>query len=229
MNNRIVLEQLNRDLSANRAKVEGWAQSKSTAVDNLQKQHLTSVKDLKNRIATMEVKKAKREEEVEQLKKRSIDEGKEVEELHSELRAAEEECEALPKELQEMKAALDRETAELQRQESALADKESLREGKLRSLRQALDLYRARLGLHFRRDNKDELLLVFTHIDPSNHLQEYILGVHVQEDNTYSITKCEPTLEGLDGLLEELNKSNNFSDFVRQLRKRFQQLVILPS
>lgn len=33
----------------------------------------------------------------------------------------------------------------------ALADKESLREGKLRSLRQALDLYRARLGLHFRR------------------------------------------------------------------------------
>ncbi len=33
----------------------------------------------------------------------------------------------------------------------ALADKESLREGKLRSLRQALDLYRARLGLQFRK------------------------------------------------------------------------------
>ena len=47
-----------------------------------------------------------------------IDEGKEVEELHSDLRAAEEECEALPKELQEIKTALDKETAELQRQES---------------------------------------------------------------------------------------------------------------
>lgn len=101
MNNRIVLEQLNRDLSANRAKVEGWAQSKITAVDNLQKQHLVSVEDLKSeftpllltadsmgrimrevsiaadsvlpfvvdRIATIEVKKAQREEEVEQLKK----------------------------------------------------------------------------------------------------------------------------------------------------------------
>lgn len=34
---------------------------------------------------------------------------------------------------------------------AALADKESLREGKLRSLRQALDLYRARLGLQFRK------------------------------------------------------------------------------
>lgn len=40
--------------------------------------------------------------------------------------------------------------------------------------------------MHYRPDNKNELLLVFTHIDPSNHLREFILGVHVQEDNTYS-------------------------------------------
>lgn len=53
MNNRIVLEQLNRDLSANRTKVEGWAQFKSTAVDNLQKQHLTSVKELESKTAPL--------------------------------------------------------------------------------------------------------------------------------------------------------------------------------
>lgn len=36
---------------------------------------------------------------------------------------------------------------------AALADNEALREGKLHSLRQALDVYRARLGLHFRKGN----------------------------------------------------------------------------
>ena len=50
MSSRIVLEQLNRDLSANRAKVEGWAQSKITAVDSLQNQHSASVKDLKSEL-----------------------------------------------------------------------------------------------------------------------------------------------------------------------------------
>ena len=34
---------------------------------------------------------------------------------------------------------------------AALADNEALREGKLHSLRQALDVYRARLGLQFRK------------------------------------------------------------------------------
>ena len=49
MNHRIALEELNRDLGASRAKVEGWAQSKISAADKLREQHLTSIKDLKCR------------------------------------------------------------------------------------------------------------------------------------------------------------------------------------
>ncbi|EIE26841.1 hypothetical protein COCSUDRAFT_64680 [Coccomyxa subellipsoidea C-169] len=229
MNHRIVLDELNRDLSASRAKVEGWAQTKINAADKLREQHLTSVKDLKCKIVTLQNNKAKREQEVEELKQRLQHESEEEEQVKAQLRAAEEESDALPKEIHDIKTALDRETAELQRQESALADKESLREGKLRSLRQALDLYRARLGLQFRKDHTDELLLIFTHIDPSSHLREFMLGVHVHADNTYSITRCEPALEGLDPMLGELNSSNNFSQFVRQLRKRFQQLIVRPA
>ena len=96
--------------------------------------------------------------------------------VQKELKEAQEKHNSLPGEIQHFKQDLDEETTALQRQEkgkraqrshsascnnrknvtlkgkicmTALADKESLRESKLRSLRQALDLYRARLGLQF--------------------------------------------------------------------------------
>lgn len=34
-------------------------------------------------------------------------------------------------------------------------------------------------------DKADELLLIFTHIDPNSHLREFYLGMHAEEDNTY--------------------------------------------
>ncbi|KAK9916691.1 hypothetical protein WJX75_005863 [Coccomyxa subellipsoidea] len=81
MNHRIALEELNRDLGASRAKVEGWAQSKISAADKLREQHLTSIKDLKCKIATLQNKKVKREQEVEQLKHRLDHESKEEEQV----------------------------------------------------------------------------------------------------------------------------------------------------
>ena len=35
-------------------------------------------------------------------------------------------------------------------------------------------------------DEREELLLVFTHLDPSDHQREFQLGVHVGPDNRYT-------------------------------------------
>ena len=35
-------------------------------------------------------------------------------------------------------------------------------------------------------EEKEELLLVFMHLDPTNHQREFQLGVHVVEDNKYT-------------------------------------------
>ena len=35
-------------------------------------------------------------------------------------------------------------------------------------------------------EEADELLLVFTHLDPSSHQREFHVGVHVEADNVYT-------------------------------------------
>lgn len=106
------------------------------------------------------------------------EEAAECEQLRVELSEVESHCARLPAQNQLLQQTLERDTRELQLQESgvyrkqaacyklliscashdqqsfcaaALANKESLREGKLQAVREALDVYRERLGLHFRK------------------------------------------------------------------------------
>lgn len=104
-------------------------------------------------------------------------------------------------------------------------------------------------------DKADELLLIFTHIDPSSHPREFLIGLHAEEDNTYhgafsacivlhvcgtmshlfsgllilsgscAVTRCQPALEGLDAMLANLNRTNGFKTFIRDVRKKFRKLV----
>ena len=39
------------------------------------------------------------------------------------------------------------------------------------------------------------------------------------------MVKCEPEVHDVQSLVDALNTSNDFSAFVRNMRKRFQQLV----
>ncbi len=41
-------------------------------------------------------------------------------------------------------------------------------------------------GLRECAEEADELLLVFTHLDPCDHQREFHLGVHVEADNVYT-------------------------------------------
>ena len=40
-----------------------------------------------------------------------------------------------------------------------------------------------------------------------------------------AVVRCEPTVPDVQSLVDALNTSNDFSAFVRNMRKRFQQLV----
>ena len=48
--NRIALEELNRDLSSNRAAVDSWAQGKLVAAEDLRDQHVQTLRRLQGRI-----------------------------------------------------------------------------------------------------------------------------------------------------------------------------------
>ena len=49
--------------------------------------------------------------------------------------------------------------------------------------------------------------------------------VYVDSSDRYHVVKCEPEVHDVQSLVDALNTSNDFSAFVRNMRKRFQQLV----
>ena len=51
-----------------------------------------------------------------------------------------------------------------------------------------------------------------------------LVQVFVDGGDKYHVESCEPPLQGLDELVGALNTNNDFSTFVRQLRKKFKAL-----
>ena len=76
-------------------------------------------------------------------------------------------------------------------------------------------------------DNKQELKIVFSHVDPRNPDREFSLGLRLSspgEGRTYSVLRCEPSecLASLRRLCDALNSSpDDFAWFVREVRAEF--------
>jgi len=88
-------------------------------------------------------------------------------------------------------------------------------------------IYQERLGFRFERVADDHLRVVFDKVDPNNPNKEFWFAVAVDAQNVYQIAenKCKPYVESLPAMLNELNKTNNFGSFVRQMRHEFVQLA----
>ncbi len=87
------------------------------------------------------------------------------------------------------------------------------------------ETFYARLGLKFRRAPDDRVQLVFSAIDPDDPAREFSFSVHVGPDEVYTVSDCEPALPELPGLVDALNRSNDFSAFVQRMRAAFKALV----
>mmetsp|Transcript_1208 Transcript_1208/g.7948 ORF Transcript_1208/g.7948 Transcript_1208/m.7948 type:complete len:109 (-) Transcript_1208:815-1141(-) len=97
---------------------------------------------------------------------------------------------------------------------------------KLEALRHAVEVYRERLGLAFETAPGSENLKVsMKYIDPQDPEKWFTFAVHVGSDGKYSIANCEPWVGEVDALLIELNKTNNFCNFVRSMRRKFKESV----
>ena len=95
---------------------------------------------------------------------------------------------------------------------------------KLAELDKGRALYRSRLGLNFEQVGGERLRLTFTNVDAANPMRAFAFQVFVDGGDTYHVESCEPPVAGMDELVDALNKDNDFSLFVRQMRKRFKQL-----
>ncbi|GFQ97884.1 uncharacterized protein TNCT_392371 [Trichonephila clavata] len=99
------------------------------------------------------------------------------------------------------------------------------------SLRSELyELYKDNLGFEIKplkggmNEEQSEIGFSFNHIDKNNPLETYSF-ILVLIEKTYSVKNCTPSLTEMERLLTELNKTNDLSSFVIQVRRNFMSLL----
>ncbi|KAL9661786.1 hypothetical protein QQ045_026614 [Rhodiola kirilowii] len=90
-------------------------------------------------------------------------------------------------------------------------------------IQEAISWYNRALG--FRIDCGHGIKFTFTNIHPKNSNQEFSFTIHHSND-TYTVLQCEPHLNGIEPLVQDLNKTNGLFKFVRTLRELFLEAVV---
>jgi kinetochore protein Spc25 len=111
------------------------------------------------------------------------------------------------------------------KQKEELTAASSMSNAAMNELNQSVQLFKGRLGMSFVKKEKEQLQVVFTMIDPRKHDREFHMTILLTNDDVYTVTECVPSVPLIDTLLDDLNKTNNFSAFVIAMRKEFQKLV----
>mmetsp|Transcript_11456 Transcript_11456/g.27131 ORF Transcript_11456/g.27131 Transcript_11456/m.27131 type:complete len:225 (-) Transcript_11456:15-689(-) len=130
----------------------------------------------------------------------------------------------LPAELDGLREEVKRAEAERTTVEGSVESKRQEASYAVNELTRGVTFYK-RLGLDFDGVGEDLLHLRFTKIDPKAPEREFSFAVHVTDDNTYVIQDVSPPVEGVAEMAEELNETNDFSFFVRRMRREFCTLV----
>ncbi|XP_058755803.1 kinetochore protein SPC25 homolog [Vicia villosa] len=92
--------------------------------------------------------------------------------------------------------------------------------------RDAISWYNRVLGFHVKGGRG--VKLTFKNINLKNPNEEYTFIV-LHDKNTYSLLSCEPHVNGIEELVDELNKTNGLFKFVKAMRTKFQQTLVQGS
>ncbi|GAU21939.1 hypothetical protein TSUD_110800 [Trifolium subterraneum] len=87
---------------------------------------------------------------------------------------------------------------------------------------EAISWYNRVLGFHVKGGRG--VKFTFKNINLKNPNEEYSFTV-CHDNNTYTLLRCEPSLDGIEELVNELNKTDGLFKFVRVMRKKFQEAV----
>ena len=118
-----------------------------------------------------------------------------------------------------------REEQELEGKVRALEGEEAVERRTLDAHLTAVAAYGDRLGLRFEIGDAEDLKFFFRNVDPNAHAREFMVAVRVRASGGYELTDADPDVEALTALLEECNKNDNLSKFVRGARAEFRKLV----
>ncbi|OMO67497.1 Chromosome segregation protein Spc25 [Corchorus olitorius] len=93
-----------------------------------------------------------------------------------------------------------------------------------REIQEAISWYNRVLGFHI--EGGHGVKFTFNDINIKNPKQEYSFTIRHAND-TYTLLDCEPQLNGIKELINELNRTNGLFKFVRIMREKFQEAAAL--
>ncbi|XP_028392404.1 kinetochore protein Spc25-like isoform X2 [Dendronephthya gigantea] len=97
---------------------------------------------------------------------------------------------------------------------------------KMNQYTKGISFFQDYLGFTFEKVDKDHLKFMFKYIDPNDPEGCFTFTVQVDENTgIYNIKDCSPVINQLADLTENLNKTNDFTQFVISVRQAFKELV----
>ncbi|XP_031287765.1 kinetochore protein SPC25 homolog isoform X1 [Pistacia vera] len=91
-------------------------------------------------------------------------------------------------------------------------------------IQEAISWYNRVLGFHI--EGGHGVKFTFSNIDIKNQNEEYSFTV-CHTNDTYTLLDCDPPLNNIKELIQELNRTNGLFRFVRIMRERFQEAAAL--
>ncbi|XP_060581102.1 kinetochore protein Spc25-like isoform X2 [Ruditapes philippinarum] len=96
----------------------------------------------------------------------------------------------------------------------------------LNYLNKASDVFSSMLGLSFKKTHGGRIQVIFTHIDEKDPLMAFYFFLQIQgPSRKYVVSDVEPSVDGVEELVTELNKTNNLRRFMLEMRSKFKATV----
>merc|ERR1711934_348360 len=221
------IQAIEAEISEARASMDEWKESHLVALNAAQE---GAVRDADSSEETIKRLYKEEQELLGKAKQMALEHGVEHEKLlEIDQEIAELQCrmQTLPAILQEQNAMIEGQRKKVADLRKALIKAEKDAAHNMTEKRVGQTIFQERLGLKFERVADDNLRVVFNNIDPNDPRKEFWFAVAVDAQNVYQINEkqCKPYVESLPQMLSELNQSNDFGGFVRQMRSQFVQLA----
>ncbi|KAJ1628480.1 chromosome segregation protein Spc25-domain-containing protein [Pavlovales sp. CCMP2436] len=213
------------ELSAVTAEVDAWASKNVRALDALSEEHRAAIDELEGNSSSLSQQQLELDDALSHRSDAAKQAQRVVAGLVSQLEQLDVEQQQLPAKRAEIERVIDQESQSLASVQRAITEQEATGERRSVELAKGTSMYRKWLGLAFERVGEDRLRLDLKHVDPSSPERSFSFEVYVDAKNIYHVDKCDPPTPGLAQLVAHLNETNNFAEFVRTVRRKFQESV----
>ena len=232
---RMMVEDLQAELEAERRKFDAWCEGVEAAAADAERRALELSEESKRTVEELSAAEAVAVAEGDRLEAERGARGQELQAMMEQLQALRTDEAALPPVVEGLRAAVKDGEARVDEVRGEVSGREAERARKEAVLDEVHALFAQCLGLRFRHGvstdatgGQNALSLCFTQIDARDPSREFVLTLHVADEEdggAYTVGSCSPPLAGLEAMVSLLNGSDDrlaFRHFVKCLRKEFQ-------